>query len=76
MRFFRRSMVGLFLMAVTLGLLSLAGGLVFRAVTAASGDENAENGAQERVFSARVIAVSAGTITPELTAYGEIGDRP
>ena len=75
MRFFRRSMVGLFLMAVTLGLLSLAGGLVFRAVTAASGDEDPGSGAQERVFSARVINVSAGQIVPELTAFGEIRSR-
>lgn len=75
MRFFRRSMIGLFLMAVTLGLLSMAGLMVFRAMTVSIGDENSGNGARERVFSARVIAVAPGRIAPELTAFGEIRSR-
>lgn len=75
MRFFRRSMIGLFLMAVTLGLLSMAGLMVFRAMTVGIGDENSGDGARERVFSARVIAVAPGQIAPELTAFGEIRSR-
>lgn len=75
MQFFRRSMIGLFLMAVTLGLLSVAGMLVFGAVTATLGGDNQGDGARERVFSARVVKVEASRIVPVLTAFGEIRSR-
>lgn len=75
MQFFRKSMIGLFLMAVTLGLLSVAGMLVFGAVTATLDGDAPGDGARERVFSARVVAVTPGQIVPELTAFGEIRSR-
>lgn len=75
MRFFRRSMIGLVLTAVTLGLLSIAAVMVFRAVTVTLGDETAGDGARERVFSARVVEVTSGQIAPNLMAFGEIRSR-
>lgn len=75
MRFFRQGMIGLFLMAVTLGLLSIAGMTVYRAVTVTLDDEDPGGGAEERVFSARIIAVTPSQIVPELTVFGEIRSR-
>ena len=72
MRFLTRSIVGIFLMALTFGLLVLAAGIVLRAL-----EERAQGGppgrpAQERVFAVNVDTLTLGTATPVITAYGEI----
>jgi multidrug efflux pump subunit AcrA (membrane-fusion protein) len=72
MRFFGRSMIGLFLMALTLGLLSLAGMLIYGAVTASLDDGGPEEQAGERVVSAAVVTVEPTQITPKLTVFGEV----
>ena len=68
-------MIGLFLMAVTLGFLSIAGSMVIRATTATPTEGGPSGGAQERVFTARVIAVTPEQISPELTVFGEVRSR-
>lgn len=75
MRFFGRSLIGLFLAAVTVGLLALAGQIVAGAIQARLADDGPGAPARERIFSANVIAVSPETITPRLTAYGEVRSR-
>ena len=72
MRFFRRSMIGLFLMALTLGLLSMAGMLVYGAVTASMGKGWSEQPADERVVSASVFTIVPTQITPTLIVFGKI----
>lgn len=71
MRFLSRSLTGLFLAALTLGLLIAAALIVLRA-----GEDAPKAGAgrlgQERVFAANVLPFVPQTMSPTLIAYGEI----
>jgi multidrug efflux pump subunit AcrA (membrane-fusion protein) len=75
MRFFRRALVGLFLMALTVGLLSLAGGTIWSAMQTRMAESGGGPPARERVFSAEVVALTPGVESPVLTAFGEIRSR-
>lgn len=75
MRFFRRAIVGLFLLALTAGLLAYAGNMVYTALQARWADEGHPAASRERVYSAEVGTVTSGTVTPVLTAFGEIRSR-
>jgi len=75
MRFFRRSLVGLFLSALTLGVLALAVQVVISAVQVRFADSGPAAPARERLFSASVVTVQPGTATPVTTAFGEIRAR-
>ena len=72
MRFLRLSLTGLFLIAVTLGLVVYAGSMVRDAVVAKMSEKPQVPQARERVFSVNVITATPETITPVLTAFGEI----
>lgn len=72
MRFIARSLTGLALAAATLAILALAA-LVIRDAMAerrAGGDRPPEG--REQVVAANVVEVVKGTITPVLTAFGEV----
>jgi len=75
MRFFRRSLTGLFILALTLGLLAMAGQTIRTAFEAkmAAGGPGAP--ARERVFSANVVTAVQTDFAPVLTAFGEIRSR-
>ena len=75
MRFLRQSMIGLFLSAVTLGLLVWAVQMVGGAVQTRMADTPAAPPARERVFSVNVLTAEAGTQTPVLESFGEIASR-
>ncbi|MEQ8368564.1 MAG: HlyD family efflux transporter periplasmic adaptor subunit [Roseicyclus sp.] len=75
MRFFSRALVGLFLFALTLGGLALAGVTIYGALQDRWSEETASRPARERVFSADVAALTFGRETPVLTAFGEIRSR-
>jgi len=75
MRFFRRALVGLFLMALTVGLLAMAGATIYSALQARWADEGVAQPQAERVFSAEVAPIVVGTEAPVLTAFGEIRSR-
>ncbi|EPX76547.1 efflux RND transporter periplasmic adaptor subunit [Salipiger mucosus] len=72
MRFLRRSLVGLFLLSLTLGLLVYAGVLVRDAVQARLADEPRIPEARERVFAVNTVPVRLETLRPVLTAFGEV----
>jgi len=72
MRFLRKSLTGLFLFALTLGLLAWAGLMVRDAVVARMNEEPGRRPAQERVFAVNVVDVSFGTERPVLSAFGEV----
>jgi multidrug efflux pump subunit AcrA (membrane-fusion protein) len=55
MRFFRRALVGLFLMALTVGLLAFAGGTVWSAMQTRLAESAGGPPVRERVFSAEVV---------------------
>jgi multidrug efflux pump subunit AcrA (membrane-fusion protein) len=75
MRFFRRSLAGLFLISLTLGLLALAGNTLYSALQERWAQESRPAFARERVFSAEVTTLQIGNATPVLTAFGEIRSR-
>lgn len=72
MRFLGRSLIGLFLWAMTLGLLAWAGSIVGNAVQErmAQGERSFE--ARERIFAVNVLQIEPETIAPVLTAFGEV----
>lgn len=75
MRFLRRTLTGLFLMAVTLALLAWAGASFHGAVQDRMAREARVQPARERVFAANVMTVQPGRIAPEIVAYGEVRSR-
>ncbi|MCI2395423.1 HlyD family efflux transporter periplasmic adaptor subunit [Aliiroseovarius sediminis] len=75
MRFLGRSLTGLFLLAATIGLLAMAANMISSAFKARADRDSAEPTASERVFSANVTTITAQTLTPVLTAYGELSSR-
>lgn len=75
MRFLRRSLTGLFLVSLTLGLLAYAGQLVWNAVDERVNREPFVPPARERVFAVNVLPVVAEDIAPDLTAFGEVQSR-
>jgi multidrug efflux pump subunit AcrA (membrane-fusion protein) len=75
MRFLRHSLTGLFLMSITLALVVYAATLVGDAVRARLADEPATPQARERVFAVNTVIADPQTVTPVLTAYGEIRSR-
>ncbi|GAA4220205.1 multidrug efflux pump subunit AcrA (membrane-fusion protein) [Sagittula marina] len=72
MRFFRKSLTGLFLFALTLGLLAWAGIMVREAVQARINEEPRERAARERVFTVNTVQVTPGREVPILSVFGEV----
>ncbi|WP_296422599.1 HlyD family efflux transporter periplasmic adaptor subunit [Yoonia sp.] len=72
MRFLRRSLMGIFLLAVTLAIIAWAGILVRGAVVARMNEEPRSFPQRERVFAVNVVTIVPVTITPELTVFGEL----
>ncbi len=75
MRFLRQSLVGLFLAALTLGLLAYAAQLIGGAVQERMSDERAAPPARERVFAVSVTRAVPGRETPVLQTFGEVQSR-
>jgi len=72
MRFLRRSLVGLFLLSLTVGLLAMAGNSVYSALKDKWAKESSQRPRSERVFSVNVLRANAGDVVPEMTAFGEV----
>ena len=75
MRFLTRSLTGLFLLAMTLGLLALAGRTTYDALQTRWSQESKPRPARERVFGVNVIAITPEQITPVISAFGELRAR-
>jgi RND family efflux transporter MFP subunit len=75
MRFFRRSLVGLFLMGVTVALLAMAGSTIYNSLQDRWSQEQRQRPARERVFSVNVVGLEPGEIVPVLTSFGEVRSR-
>lgn len=75
MRFLGRSLIGLFLLAATIGLLVMAGLMIQSAFKARADRDNAAPSGRERVFSANVVKLEPTTITPILSSFGELATR-
>ncbi len=75
MRFLRKSLTGLFLVSLALGMLAYAGIMVRDAVQARLDEEPRSRPARERVFAVNVVPVVSGPVVPELSAFGEVHSR-
>ena len=75
MRFLRHSLAGLFLTALTLGLLVFAGAMVVGAVQERMAREPRVPPARERVFAVNVVTADPARIVPILSVYGEVQSR-
>lgn len=75
MRFLRRSLVGVFLLAMTVALIGVAGRTVYGALLDAWATDAPEPESRERVFSANVVTIDPQTVVPELTTFGQITSR-
>jgi multidrug efflux pump subunit AcrA (membrane-fusion protein) len=72
MRFLRRSLVGLFLLAATLALFGVAGAMVYDAVQAQMNEEPRSRPQRETVQIVNAVTVQVGQVTPELRVFGEV----
>ncbi len=75
MRFLKRSLMGVFLLAVTVGLLVWAGDIVYTSVQARMTKDSRQRPVRERVFAVSVERFEPRAITPELTTFGELRAR-
>ncbi|MFD1912701.1 efflux RND transporter periplasmic adaptor subunit [Halodurantibacterium flavum] len=75
MRFLRRSLVGLFLMMATLGLLAMAVWTIGMGVQARMAAPDRPRPVQERVYTVNVVRAEPATVAPLLTAFGEVRSR-
>ena len=75
MRFLRRSLVGLFLLATTAGLMAYAGTLIYGALETRWANDPQSRPARERIFAANVQTVEPQTIAPVLKTFGEVRSR-
>lgn len=75
MRFLRRSLVGLFLISLTVGLLGWAGYSMQSAVRERMAEKARPGVARERAFAVNVLPIVAGTEVPVLESFGEVRSR-
>ena len=75
MRFLRRSLVGIFLLSLTFGILAWAGDTFYGALKVRWAQEDRSRPARERVFAVNVVEIEPQTITPVLTSFGEVRSR-
>lgn len=73
MLFLRRSLVGIFLLALTLALFAWAGNTVRLAVQERMNAEPRSFPQRERVLSVNVVTVTPQAIAPELVVFGQLG---
>ncbi|MCV6586175.1 MAG: efflux transporter periplasmic adaptor subunit [Marinibacterium sp.] len=75
MRFVRQTLVGVLIVALSLGMLIYAGAAVRDAVQAKLAEEPRAQQPRERVFAVNTVRASLGTETPDLIAFGQIQSR-
>jgi len=75
MRFLRRSLIGLFLISFTVGLLAFAGQNIRTSLLDRWSREARERPARERIFTVNVVPFEVGEQTPILETFGEIRSR-
>ncbi|MEO0371472.1 MAG: HlyD family efflux transporter periplasmic adaptor subunit [Pseudomonadota bacterium] len=75
MRFLRQSLSGLFMLALCLGFLAYAGHGMVTAFQERATAERATPERREREFVVAVVKAEPATVTPIMTAYGEVQSR-
>ena len=75
MHFLRRSLMGLLLLSLTVGLLVLAGQTFFSALQDRLAEDDRARPARERVFATAVTTITPETVNPVIETFGEIRSR-
>jgi len=75
MRFVLRSLMGLFLLAVTLGILAVAGNSLRNTLEARWSKESTSRPQRERVFGVDVVTAEMTRVRPVIETFGEIKSR-
>lgn len=75
MRFLKRSLVGIFLISVTVALMAWAVQIVAGAVQTRMGEEPRQFTPPERVLTVNAQQIEIQTLTPELIVFGEVLSR-
>lgn len=75
MRFIRKSLVGLFLFSVTLGLLAYSVQMVKTAISDRMTQETRAPQPRERTFTVNVMRADPATLSPTLDVFGEVQSR-
>lgn len=75
MRFLTRSLIGLFLMSLTLALIVWAGSMVWGAVQETMNREERQRPSRERVFTVNAVPLAFQEETPQLVVFGEVLSR-
>lgn len=72
MRFLRQSMVGLFLLSVTVGLLTIAAQMFTGALAERLSDATPARQQRERVFTVNVLTATSEEVVPQISVFGEV----
>ncbi len=75
MRFLTRSLLALFLAAISVGALGYAGYTMVSAIQSRGDAPDGPGQGRERVFTVRVMTVAPDEVTPILSAFGEVRTR-
>lgn len=75
MRFLRKSLTGLFLLALTVGLVAFGVGQIRQTAQEMAEDEGRRFPARERSFAVNYVTFEPGQVAPSLDAFGEIRSR-
>ena len=75
MRFFRKSLIGLMLIALSVGLLAYAGQIIGSAIEERASKGQRPSQKRERVFTVNVVQAEPQSIAPILKAFGEVQSR-
>ena len=75
MRFFRKSLIGLLLITLSVGMLAYAGYIVANAFDERASKGKRTSNKQERVFTVNVVSAKAQSIAPVLLAFGEVQSK-
>lgn len=72
MRFFNRSLAGLFLLSLTIGFLALAADMMRSALRDRDSGQNFTAGSRERVFTVNTVVATSQDLRPRLSVFGEL----
>ena len=72
MRFLKRSLLGLFLLGISLGLLAVAGDMLYTSIQERLARSQPERPQRERAYSATILVAEQTNIQPLISAFGEV----
>ncbi|MEM6897865.1 MAG: efflux transporter periplasmic adaptor subunit, partial [Pseudomonadota bacterium] len=75
MRFLRRSLTGLFLVALTIGLIAFGVGHIRDTAREVAENQRPAFQPRERSFAVNVVTYTPGEVVPVLNAFGEVRSR-